>query len=432
MSPFLPRYSVSFVLATYNRGVVVADCLRKTMAAASAIMPAERFSVVVVDNGSTDGTAEGVEALAREHKNVRLVKLGKNCGPVAKNVGLHGNGADLIVLMDDDAYPLPGALAQMLRHFHEDPQLGAAVFDVTLPDGGKEASAYPDVFIGAGTALRGAALRELEGRFGKGGGLFPADYFMQAEEYDLSFRLLEAGWSVQRFWDMPLLHLKSPGARIGQRTTRLDVRNNLYLLAKYVPEPLCHELAADWLARYWRMAVQRDGQGAGRGPHGSHKANYLKGAREGLGAWGRQRAGGRWVLSAGTVERIFKFEAITERLARVKERAGVRRIAFGDLGKNMLAYYRAAERLNLEVVAVVDDALAGGGGEAGGEEYRGVPVVGTAAFGCRAHHETVDAVVLTAMARVHAARRGEAMRRSMSVPVVDLFARGDALVRSFV
>jgi len=38
-------------------------------------------------------------------------------------------------------------------------------------------------------------------------GLLPADFFMQAEEYDLSFRIWAAGFSVQRFWDMPLRDL---------------------------------------------------------------------------------------------------------------------------------------------------------------------------------------------------------------------------------
>src|SRR6185436_11156667 len=103
-----------------------------------------------------------------------------------KNVGIADNPADIIVLLDDDAYPLRGAIAQMIRHFQDDPHLGAAVFDVTLPDGGKEASAYPDVFIGAGTALRGAALRAVASTSRPGRGLLPADFFMQAEEYDLS------------------------------------------------------------------------------------------------------------------------------------------------------------------------------------------------------------------------------------------------------
>ncbi len=137
----------------------------------------------------------------------------------------------------------------MVRHFRDNPTLAAAVFDVTLPDGSKEASAFPDVFIGAGTGLRRSALEKIAGSEKKESSIatLPSHFFMQAEEYDLSFRLLDAGYSIQRFWDLALTHLKTPNARIGERTTRLDVRNNLYLLAKYIPAPLCHQLAADWL-----------------------------------------------------------------------------------------------------------------------------------------------------------------------------------------
>jgi GT2 family glycosyltransferase len=428
MSPFIPTLSrISFVVATYNRGPTAVECLRRTLACAAAVFPPESYSAVIVDNASTDGTPDLLEALARETGRIQIIRLQKNCGPIAKNLGLHSNPADLLVLLDDDAYPLPGALMQMVRHFRADPHLGAAVFDVTLPDGRKEASAYPDVFIGAGTALRGAALRSFEGRFGKSGGLLPPDYFMQAEEYDLSFRLLECGWSIQRFWDMPLIHLKSPGARIGQRTTRLDVRNNLYLLAKYLPAPLCHELAADWLARYWLMALQRDQAPSPPHPasHAPHKTSYLQGMAEGLTAWNRQRAGGRWLLSPPTLERIFKFERIAQRLQRLRDQKGIHRIAFGDLGKNLLAFHRGAQQAGLEVAAVLDEALATRehpGDRA--QEYRGVPLVNSLAG------IDVDAIVITAMSPVHAQRRADALRRVLGgLPVVDLFSMRDGPLR---
>ena len=419
--PTLPaRPTVSFVIATYNRGSVLLDCLRRTLMCG---LPASQFDIRVVDNASTDGTTEMLGAFKRQHPNVQVFPLEKNCGPVAKNVAIHNNPADLFVLLDDDAYPMPDAVPQMIRHFREDAHLGAAVFDVTLPDGGKEASAYPDVFIGAGTALRNSALQHLHQRGMSP--LLPANFFMQAEEYDLSFRLLAAGYSVQRFWDMPLMHLKTPGARIGQRTTRLDVRNNLYVLARYVPEPLCHQFAADWLARYWLMATQRDQEQGVHPVHGSHKAAYVKGAAQGLGEWAKERNAGRLLLGAPTIEKIFKFRAIEERMARAKEKAGLRRIAFADLGKNMLPFYRAAENLGLEAVVVLDEQLAGGNRES---EYRGIPVVNYAEFMCRAHHETVDALVLTAISPVHAQRRSAALRRVFQLPVIDLFSRRDALL----
>ena len=48
----------------------------------------------------------------------------------------------------------------MVEHFEAMPSLGAAVFTVTLPDGSRECSAYPDVFIGCGVGFRRAALRK--------------------------------------------------------------------------------------------------------------------------------------------------------------------------------------------------------------------------------------------------------------------------------
>ncbi len=89
----------------------------------------------------------------------------------------------------------------------------------------------------------------------------PAEYFMQAEEYDLSFRILAAGFSIRRFADMPLRHLKTPGARQAVRTTQFGLKCEimLYLLAKYVPAPLCFSLGGRLAgARYWMMAKGRD------------------------------------------------------------------------------------------------------------------------------------------------------------------------------
>ncbi len=470
--PARPR--VSFVMATHNRGLIVLECLRKTIACAGAALGHGHYECVVVDNASTDGTPDLIESLARElfgdrgqvspdHASptaidgrcpLRVVRLDKNRGPVAKNVALEGNSADIIVLLDDDAYPLPGALAQMVRHFQDDTHLGAAVFDVTLPDGAKEASAFPDAFIGAGTALRGEALRTIP-RSGKHGGILPWDFFMQAEEYDLSFRLLAAGWTLQRFWDMPLMHLKTPGARIGERTTRLDVRNNLWLLAKFVPAPLSFEFAAEWLARYWRMALLRDlektqnakletqnhpansqletpvAQSSALTPQRSaaHRAAFMLGAAEGMRGWAEHRGDGRLNLSAAVLERFFRFEAIHKRLERAKETMNLRRIALGDWGKNILPFWKACQALNIKIAAVLDGKLAGRGPIGSGgvsmenlSDYRGIPVIDEASFGKPSAH--VDAIVITAMSPVHASRRAAELQRTMGVPVLDLFARG--------
>ncbi len=114
---------VTFVVATFNRGPVLVDCLRHTM---NCGLSEEAFEIIVVDNASTDGTPELLASLPQ----VKVIHLARNEGPVAKNHAMRQARGAIIVLLDDDAFPLPGASAAMVEHFHNDPSLGAAVFDV--------------------------------------------------------------------------------------------------------------------------------------------------------------------------------------------------------------------------------------------------------------------------------------------------------------
>jgi hypothetical protein len=422
----MPTPLVSFCIATHNRGPVVLDCLKQVIANGLPGGANSHFEIRIIDNASTDNTPDLIERERKNLPNLHLTRLPKNCGPVGKNIALRAATGEFLVVLDDDAYPHPSAVPQMIRHFRDNPQLAAAVFDVTLPDGSKEGSAYPDVFIGAGTGLRRAALEKIGAM--KPGGPLPSDFFMQAEEYDLSFRLLEAGFSVQRFWDLPLTHLKAPNARIGQRTTRLDVRNNMYLLARYVPEPLCHQFAADWLARYFLMAQQRDAIGAPAHPEfGTHKQAFLAGAAQGLTQWSTQRRRGEKLLSAPTLERIFKFHQIRDRLHRAARRLGAQRLIFAEFGKNLLPFHLAAQQTGLDVIAIADDQLGGSStASPAARNYRGVPLLTWKAL--QDSGLTADMVVLTNISPVHAPKRAAALRRLLPLPVVDLFSRQDHLL----
>src|SRR5437762_11002823 len=214
--------SVSFLISTFNRRDILLATLWRLHECG---LPRAAFEVVVVDNASSDGTAQAVTS---QFPRVKLIVLRENRGSCAKNEGLRIAQGAFVVFLDDDSYPQPGAIGRMIEHFRNDPALGAAVFTVTLPDGSRECSAYPDVFIGCGTGFRRAALDQVGGS--------PDDFFMQAEEYDLSLRLLDAGWSVRTFDDLHVTHLKTPGARYSERVTQFDVRNNLVLVARYFPE----------------------------------------------------------------------------------------------------------------------------------------------------------------------------------------------------
>ena len=378
---------LTFLISTYNRR----SALLRTLMQLKSMESSPDFSVetIVVDNASTDGTADSV---TRDFPAVRLIARNTNHGACAKNDGLDIASGDYIVFLDDDSYPDAESIRGMIRHFREDVRLGAAVFDVILPDGQRECSAYPSVCIGCGTGFRGEALLAA-------GGL-PDDFFMQAEEYDLSLRILDAGWDVARFTDISVQHLKTPCARRPARTTRLDIRNNLLVIARRFPRQWIWPFAVDWMRRYRWMSQQKDYR---------HQVAFWTGLVEG--AIKSIFSGKRREISAGAFEKFAMIQQIHARLARIKGERGIKRILFIDVGKNLHAFWLAAKKLDLQIVAIADENLGGPG-----RRYRGVPVIDDAA----ARQLSFDAAILTNISPVHGPLRLSAWRAMDRRPIIDL------------
>lgn len=104
------------VIVTYNRRDLLLDCLRANLA---QLEPLD--IVVVVDNASTDGTPEALEASGMlGDARVRYHRLSSNLGGAGGfSFGLQAAfdaGCEWIWLMDDDAIPEPDALKQLLEH----------------------------------------------------------------------------------------------------------------------------------------------------------------------------------------------------------------------------------------------------------------------------------------------------------------------------
>ncbi|MGB2986788.1 MAG: glycosyltransferase family 2 protein [Phycisphaerae bacterium] len=337
------RPHISFVLATHNRRAVAIETLARV---ARCGLDRRDYEIIAVDNASDDGTPEAIAA-----QTDILIRLRHNAGSCAKSYGVKRAGGRYIVFLDDDSFPHPGSVARMVERFEEDPDLGAAGFVVHLPDGRKEGSALPGVFVGCGVGLRAEAFRMV-------GGL-DRSFFMQAEEYDLAFRLVGAGWRVRTFDDLHVDHLKTACARKTERTTYYDIRNNLRVLARYLPSPSYEIYRADALQRYAWLA-QRD----------QHIPSFVRGVL--AGQWHGLRE--RWIyrarrLSADALEHFFRWKFVQDRMADLARR-GVRRIVLADLGKNVFAFHRAARETGITVMAVGDNNF-----YAPGRWYRGVPVL---------------------------------------------------------
>ena len=105
---------ISAVLPAYNEQAVIATTVRRTHAALAAT-GVERFEIVVVDDGSTDGTRNSAEHAGSELSRVRVVSLPATRGyGAALRAGFDAAREPAIFLMDSDGQFDPAELALLL------------------------------------------------------------------------------------------------------------------------------------------------------------------------------------------------------------------------------------------------------------------------------------------------------------------------------
>ncbi|HVD28806.1 MAG TPA: glycosyltransferase family 2 protein, partial [Mycobacteriales bacterium] len=107
-----PRPPVSDVTV-----VVVSQNRRNELLAA---LPRHEAPVVLVDNGSTDGT---VEAVRTTHPEVTVLALGRNHGAHGRTLGVARTGTPFVAFADDDSWWAPGDLARAVGIMRAHPRL---------------------------------------------------------------------------------------------------------------------------------------------------------------------------------------------------------------------------------------------------------------------------------------------------------------------
>ena len=328
------------------------------------------------------------------------MRVRRNLGPAGKQLALERAKFPFIAALDDDCAPATWTWDEMAKRFAAAPELACAGWGVCLPDGRWECGALPRAAVGAAVAFRREALLDAGG--------YSRRLFMQAEEYDILFRLSAAGWRSEALHDLPALHRKSALARSGRRTIYLDARNNIALIRRWAPREWSREFAADYAARYLALGRARGCAGAA-----------MRGVKEGRAA--------RWLgagepLTNAVFDELFGVSRIAREMARLRD-DGVRRALFAPLGKNTLVYWRNARAAGIEVVAIADDRFHG----AGLRSYRGASVL----RGDDAASLAFDAVVIANSAPIFAAEERERWRGRVGVAVVApeaIEGRGDARV----
>ena len=122
-----PRLSFSVVVPCFNA--------RSTIAAAIASIEAQQLQpveIVVVDDGSTDGSGELVAELALSNPKIRLVRQANVGVSRARNTGIDLVRGDVVAFLDSDDLWHPDFISQHMAHFLANPQLGVSFSNVQI------------------------------------------------------------------------------------------------------------------------------------------------------------------------------------------------------------------------------------------------------------------------------------------------------------
>ena len=194
----------------------------------------ERPEVVVVDNGSSDGSAAAVAAL---FPSVRVVPLDRNEGAAARNRGVALLDRPYVAFADDDTWFSPGALARAADVLDRHPEVAVVTGHIVVEPDGREdpicvelrESPLPRPEGSPGPALlsflAGASVVRRAAFLGLGG--FDDRFFIGGEEQLLAADLASAGWAMVHVPDVVVHHWPST-ARDPHERRRLGIRNTLW------------------------------------------------------------------------------------------------------------------------------------------------------------------------------------------------------------
>lgn len=219
---FYPHASIdlSIIVVSWNTQALLEKCLNSLY----TYPPGASFETWVVDNASSDGSANMVQ---EKFPEIKLIENPSNLGFArANNQAIRRSRGRYIMLLNPDAEVTPGALHEMVGFMDVSMGVGAAGPRLLNPDGTLQTSCYPaptlsrelwrllhldrirpfgiydmrqwdqdrprkvEVAQGACLILRKEALDQI--------GYLDEAYFIYSEEVDLCYRLRKAGWQI--FW----------------------------------------------------------------------------------------------------------------------------------------------------------------------------------------------------------------------------------------
>lgn len=259
---WLPRTSI--VIPSYNGIAYTEACL----AALEETLPAGlECEIIVVDDGSTDGTSERLRTLANSNRRLKVLRNETNCGFIVTcNKGASAATGEVLVFLNNDTLPQPGWLVPLLRLLRDRKDTGAVGGKLMFPSGRLQEAG--DVIFRDGSGANfgrgdydaddplysyarevdycsGALLTTPRALFRELGGFddrFSPGYY---EETDYCFRVRQKGYRVYYQPDSVVIHVEGGtfGTDVTEGMKRYQVVNRDQFKAKWAdalttqPEP---------------------------------------------------------------------------------------------------------------------------------------------------------------------------------------------------
>ncbi len=219
---------LSIVIVNFNTKNLLKDCVESIHKS----KPKLSYEVIVVDNGSRDGSSKVLKDLWREKKIEKYIENGKNLGfAKANNIGINKSKGKHILLLNSDTIVKKEALDGLVQFAEKTSDVGVVGARLLNPDGSRQASCYnfPTIknaineywlgkpasfskYLVTGTApvtvdvVVGAALL-ITKRAAEKVGLLDERYLMYFEDHDYCRRVREAGFKVYYLPKTEIVHL---------------------------------------------------------------------------------------------------------------------------------------------------------------------------------------------------------------------------------
>jgi GT2 family glycosyltransferase len=271
---------ISLVIITYNRPD---DALDLTRNISGLIGLSEWVEEVIIVNNRSTVSYQPLEEFIAAHPAIpfRYSVAPENLGVSrGRNYAIGLSQAPYLVFLDDDAlFRNPDALQWIAPAFdssNSDRPVGILAFKIFYQSTGEmQVNAFPHkrfnerrdwphfetaYFSGAAHAIRRTVFEQV--------GVYPENFFYGMEEYDLSYRALDAGFAIRYDDRVVILHKESPAGRLTPRDKLRGMWVNKSKVAwKYLPVRYFLTTAFLWSLEYLKKS-------------GGHPGGFLKGWRE--------------------------------------------------------------------------------------------------------------------------------------------------------